>query len=656
MRSLSTVGLTLFLALLSLHLGLSMELAAVSLIGVILCVVAAFRAVEVEKPTWGLIFVLMATGGFIGNQILEEWAIEGSWPRENGLGAGLVLSLFLYLLWVFASRDPSRPETPVDRSGQTVLVMGSLLMLLIPPPEVSTAVILGAELPLITLAGMLVATSTALADRCSTTLRTRLALLLPLVLIVPLTTGLLRLGQGPTIAAISSLFPTGGNYRSTGFSPYQRLDPSVFLRPSTRAVLRISGNQLPSRYLVGNRLSVLNEELVWLPAGTELEAKSSVDAELTATGEWRYTLENNHASSAQAPSRQVTLNSLGNDNFIFLAPGTTHVSGRFEGMSKDANNVWTLSFDRGSSRRWRMETGGSARADEADPLNLQLPGFWDDRLQDKSRSFSAPTRQLTVDNVVQHFTSREYALRTDFDPEQPFHDFYLNEQPGYCFWFATATTLALRANNIPSRLVSGYAVNEQISDKLWLVRQRDAHSWVEWQDNEGYWHTVDPTPASITGFFGGYRSNQASITYHYLAGQWQRFIDFILADERIANLVRYSGILILIFLFTREYRRLRSDRRPLESEAKRWQDLWQKFQRRVQLPVSPEWTASDYAASLPSHWPPAWHAAVRDFLHQYNRYRFAPPDAEHFIRVEQALERCLRTLAVTKPESKDPLP
>ena len=90
--------------------------------------------------------------------------------------------------------------------------------------------------------------------------------------------------------------------------------------------------------------------------------------------------------------------------------------------------------------------------------------------------------------------------------------------------------------------------------------------------------------------------------------------------------------------------------------AKRWQDLWQKFQRRVQLPVSPEWTASDYAASLPSHWPPAWQAAVRDFLHQYNRYRFAPPDAEHFIQVEQALERCLRTLAVTKPDSKDPLP
>ena len=81
-------------------------------------------------------------------------------------------------------------------------------MLLI-PPEVSTAVILGAELPLITLAGMLVATSTALADRCSTTLRTRLALLLPLVLIVPLTTGLLRLGQARRLPRSAVCFPPG---------------------------------------------------------------------------------------------------------------------------------------------------------------------------------------------------------------------------------------------------------------------------------------------------------------------------------------------------------------------------------------------------------------------------------------------------------------
>ncbi|HIA05094.1 MAG TPA: transglutaminase domain-containing protein, partial [Myxococcales bacterium] len=49
------------------------------------------------------------------------------------------------------------------------------------------------------------------------------------------------------------------------------------------------------------------------------------------------------------------------------------------------------------------------------------------------------------------------------------HDFFLNEKAGYCFWFASATTLALRANGIPSKLVSGYMVHERLSSQLWLV-------------------------------------------------------------------------------------------------------------------------------------------------------------------------------------------
>lgn len=77
---------------------------------------------------------------------------------------------------------------------------------------------------------------------------------------------------------------------------------------------------------------------------------------------------------------------------------------------------------------------------------------------------------------------------------------------------------------------------------------------MEWQDEQGHWHTVDPTPASITSFFGGYQSSQASRYYHYAAGLWQRLIDAVLADEFTANAVRYGGVLILIFLFAREYR------------------------------------------------------------------------------------------------------
>ena len=97
--SLGNMFLALFLALLSLQLGLSMELPIVAFIGGGLSLFGGFRIVAVERPTWGLLFVLFATGGFVGNQVLEEWAVEGSWAQSNGLGAGIVLSFLVYLLW-----------------------------------------------------------------------------------------------------------------------------------------------------------------------------------------------------------------------------------------------------------------------------------------------------------------------------------------------------------------------------------------------------------------------------------------------------------------------------------------------------------------------------------------------------------------------------
>ena len=65
--------------------------------------------------------------------------------------------------------------------------------------------------------------------------------------------------------------------------------------------------------------------------------------------------------------------------------------------------------------------------------------------------------------------------------------------------------------------------------------------------------------------------------YHRVAGQWQKLIDAVLANELMADLVRYRGLLILLFLFVREYRRIRGWQEKLDSLAIRWQKLWQRF-------------------------------------------------------------------------------
>lgn len=649
---LGNVFLALFLALLSLQLGLSMELEPVAWIGGGLSVLGSFRLVKIERPTWGLVFVLLAAGGFLGSQVLEDWAVEGSWAQTNGLGAGLVLSLLAYLLWLFAARQQSNSEMAMDRDTQTILVLGLLLGLLISPPDSTVVMLFGMPVAVLTVTAILLASLALIADRCAGGLLSRLLLLVPLLLIVPMMVALLGRVQGPTIAALANLFPSSGNSSRIGFSPYQQLNASSFLRPSTRAVMRIDSATQPNQYLAGNRLVTLNEDMVWRPSLLQRRSLTTFDAEGLASGEWRFEMDNHHVDNGNAAPQELTIHSLRNDNYIFVSPGTTHVSGSFSVMSNSQADVWTPVYDRGADKRWRLETNGNTTPDTSNEESLQLPNFWDTTLQQKSQEFLGDQPQQTVDNVLSHFRARPYSLRTNFDADLPFHDFFLNDRAGYCFWFATATTLALRANGIPSRVVGGYVIHERLSSNLWLVRERDAHSWVEWQDDEGYWHTIDPTPASIEAFFNGYQSLQLSVWYHYLAGQWQILIDRILANEMVANAVRYGGLLILAFLFVREYRRLRGERDRLDSRVQRWQKLWQQFLSISSLPANNSWTATTYAENLPATWPQAWEVAVREFLQNYNLHRFSNGDEQAISIVKNSLAECARVISIQPSDNK----
>ncbi|PCI73825.1 MAG: hypothetical protein COB20_15835 [SAR86 cluster bacterium] len=641
---LGQVFLAVFLALESLHLGLSMELTLVIWLGAGLSVLGALKLVQVERPTWGLSFVLLATGGFLGSQVLEDWALEGSWAQTNGLGAGLVLSLLTYQLWLFASGEKSSTHLAVNRNSQTILVLGLLLILLISPPDQAIVQMFGVPVALLTITAILLASLTLMADRCADYLFSRLLLLLPLFLVVPLLGLLLGIGQGPVIAALGDIFPRGSSFTPTGFSPRQQLRASAFLQPSNRAVMRATTEHRPNSYLAGNRLVELNEDLVWLPIERPLSALTLLDAVIEETGQLRFEMDNHQFSIGNNPPQRIDIQSLANNNFVFMSPNTSHLIGRFEALTRNAADVWSPVYDRGADKRWVIETSSESIPDTFSEINLQLPSFWDAGLQEKSEGFLASDDQQTVYNVLDHFIARSYSLETNFNPDQPFHDFFLNEQPAYCFWFATGAALALRANDIPARLVGGYVIHEQLSEEMWLVRERDAHSWVEWQDAEGYWHTIDPTPPSITSFFGGYESSPVSVLYHLLAGQWQKIIDAVLANELMADLVRYGGVFILLFLFVREYRRIRGRKEKLDSRTVRWQKVWQRFLSSANLPVNESWTASTYAENLPQEWPSAWINATKDFLQNYKLLRFSNDDELALAEVESSLDRCLQVM------------
>ena len=73
-------------------------------------------------------------------------------------------------------------------------------------------------------------------------------------------------------------------------------------------------------------------------------------------------------------------------------------------------------------------------------------------------------------------------------------EFLFDGRRGFCEHYAGATVLLLRASGIPARVVTGYQGGDYHRSGYMIVRQSDAHAWVEVWIN-GEWQRVDPTAA-----------------------------------------------------------------------------------------------------------------------------------------------------------------
>jgi transglutaminase-like putative cysteine protease len=100
--------------------------------------------------------------------------------------------------------------------------------------------------------------------------------------------------------------------------------------------------------------------------------------------------------------------------------------------------------------------------------------------------------------AFQYF-NREFTYTLEpplLDERNPYDDFLFQSKQGFCEHYAGSFALLMRAAGVPARIVTGYQGGEvnPLNDEL-IVRQADAHAWVEiWLPAEG-WVRVDPTGA-----------------------------------------------------------------------------------------------------------------------------------------------------------------
>ncbi len=82
-----------------------------------------------------------------------------------------------------------------------------------------------------------------------------------------------------------------------------------------------------------------------------------------------------------------------------------------------------------------------------------------------------------------------------FRREDPVAEFLFEKKRGYCEYFASAAAVLLRQQGIPCRYVTGFVVQEwNRQGGHFVVREADAHAWIEAYVPGKGWIEADPTP------------------------------------------------------------------------------------------------------------------------------------------------------------------
>ncbi len=132
-------------------------------------------------------------------------------------------------------------------------------------------------------------------------------------------------------------------------------------------------------------------------------------------------------------------------------------------------------------------------------IYLQLPQNLSNKFYEFVKKFDGENKLEVIEKVQNYFLSGEFKYNLKNLPvsENPIEDFLFKTKEGNCEYFATSLALIVRALQIPSRVVAGYkgGIYNEIG-KYYIVKQSDAHLWVEAYIDDIGWIRFDPTPSS----------------------------------------------------------------------------------------------------------------------------------------------------------------
>ncbi|MDH4082841.1 MAG: DUF3488 and transglutaminase-like domain-containing protein [Nitrospira sp.] len=234
---------------------------------------------------------------------------------------------------------------------------------------------------------------------------------------------------------------------------------------------------------------------------------------------------------------------------LFAAPFVEKISGKFPAVQSDFAGSVYLPFPSSS----RIEYSVVSRVHPVLPADLgseltvypesftkhflQIP-YTSERIGELVKAITGSQRSpYEKAQAIHTFLMRNYRYSLDAPlagVDRPLEEFLFFRKTGYCEHYATAMVIMLRTVGIPARLVTGFLATEWNEyGSYYVVRQQDAHAWVEVHLPHSGWVMMDPTPPSVEpvgDVYPAWRALERILDNVKL--QWSRFfVQYSAADQ-----------------------------------------------------------------------------------------------------------------------------
>lgn len=169
--------------------------------------------------------------------------------------------------------------------------------------------------------------------------------------------------------------------------------------------------------------------------------------------------------------------------------------------AEDADHTYTVTSFVSDADKALLRRASTAYSDYIRQKYLQLPSSLPQRVGDLARQVAGSEPDpYDMAETIQTYLRTTYTYSTTVKQapagRDPIDYFLFTAKEDFCEYFASSMVVMLRELGVPARLVEGYTtgtLDEQTG--TYVVRERDAHAWVEVYFPDYGWVEFEPTPS-----------------------------------------------------------------------------------------------------------------------------------------------------------------